>query len=81
MLLIKLKESPICRQIELKHIIFVGKLGLCALPTIFFSVAPAYAFVHRGVLVVKDASRPSVFEVGWPAGLFLTCSSTQNLRF
>ena len=37
-LLIKLKESPLCQQIGLKRNLFVGKLGLCTPPLIFFSL-------------------------------------------
>ena len=34
----KLKKIPICRQIGLERSLFVGKLGLCALLKLFFSL-------------------------------------------
>ena len=40
-LLIKLKESPLCLQIGLQRSLFVGKSWLCNLSIIFFSFAPA----------------------------------------
>ena len=37
----KTLEGPICPQIGLEQSPFVGKLGFCTPPTVFFSVPPA----------------------------------------
>ena len=59
-LLKKLKESPICRQIGLERSMSVGKLRLCTPPTIFVCFALA-----------KIKKQESSVEIKSPEAVFL----------
>ena len=64
-LLIKLKGSPICRQIGLERSLFIGILGLCTPLTICLAFAPVVLYL------VEEHTRAGNLCMKWMASQFV----------